>query len=89
MTSLHVKFDSYLELFIKNGERIRHAEGVKCVDLNEISAEILKPKQHEIFGHSQLTKQQLGLSLASSTPEFAQLYVLRSGSVTDEGIVPA
>ena len=33
--------------------------------------------------------QQLGLNLASSTPEFAQLDVLRSGSVTDKKIVPA
>ena len=58
MTSLHVKFDSYLELSIESGGRVglRRAGGVECVDLNEISAEIQLPKQREIFGHRQLTK---------------------------------
>ena len=46
-TRLHVKFDKYLELFIKSGERIRRAGGVECVDLNEILAEIQIPKKLE------------------------------------------
>ena len=37
-TSLHVKFDKYLELSIKSVERIRREGGVECVDLHEISA---------------------------------------------------
>ena len=56
MTSLHVEFDSYLELSIKSGERVRRAGGVECVELSEISAEFQIPKQLEIFGHRQLTK---------------------------------
>ena len=91
-TSLHVKFDKYLELSIKSGKRIRHAGGVECVDLNKISAEIQIPKKLEKCWTSPANKtnlQQRGLSLASSTPAFAQQDVHLSGSVTDEGIVPA
>ena len=77
---------------VKSVERIRRAGGVECVDLNEISAEIQIPKKLEKFRKSPANKtnlQQRGLSLASSTPVFAQQDVLRSGCVTDEGIVPA
>ena len=66
--------------------------GVECVYLNEISAEIQIPKKLGNFWTSPANKtnlQQRGLSLASSTPVFAQQDVLLSGSVTDEGIVPA
>ena len=92
-TIRHVKFDKYLDLSIKSGERIRRAGEVECVDLKEISAEIKKPKKLEKFGHrhaaNKTNLQQRGLSLASSTPVFAQHDVLLSESVTDEGIVPA
>ena len=89
-TSLHVKFDKYLELSIESGERIRRAGGVECLDLNEISAEIQLPKKLETFWTSPANKtnlQQRGLSPASSTPVFAQQDVLLSGSVTAKGIV--
>ena len=33
-TSLHVKFNKYLEFSIKGVEKIRRAGGVECVDLN-------------------------------------------------------
>ena len=55
MTSLHVKLNSYLELSIKSGGKVRRAGGVECVDVNELSSEIQIPKQLEIFGHRQLT----------------------------------
>ena len=73
-------------------EKIRRAGGVECVDLKEISAEIQIPKKLEKCWTSPANKtnlQQSGLSLASSTPVFAQQDVLLSGSVTDEGSVPA
>ena len=91
-TSLHVIFDSYLELSTKSGERARRAGGVECVDLNEITAEIRIPKQLDKFWTSPASKtnpQQLARNMASSTPDLAKLDVVLSGSVTDEGIVPA
>ena len=91
-TSLYVIFDSYLEIWSKSGERARRADGVECVDLNEISAEIQTPKQLDKFWKSPATKinlQQLARNMASSTPALAKLDVVLSGSFTDEWIVPA
>ena len=58
-TSLHVKFDKYLESSIKSGEWIRRAGGVECVDPNEKSAEIQIPKILEKFWTSPANKTRM------------------------------
>ena len=92
-TSLHVKFDKYLELTIGSGERIRHAGGVECIDLNEISAEIQTPKRLKKIWTSPANKtnlQQRGSVwfLQHQWPP-SRIFSRVHPSQPKEGIVPA
>ena len=88
MAMLHIVFDSYKELSIKEGERIRRAAENNAVDLAIIDESVPIPHQLDKFWASSVNKQNLQL-LARDLGEKRLQNVILSGMVVNEELKPA
>ena len=85
---IHIIFDSYNELSIKEGERIRRAGENSAVDLAIMDETVPIPHQLDKFWASTVNKQNLQL-LARDMGERDLQDVVLSGMVVNEKLISA
>ena len=84
----HLIFDSYIELSVKAGERIRQSSGVSSIDLAEIYSTVPIPKQINKFWTSGQNKQNLQL-LAREVALSSRDNIVVNAIIVDQDIVSA
>ena len=89
-TCIHIVFDSYRELSIKSGERMRRTGGTTAIDMTLVSPDVPIPKQMDKFWPSPSNKTQLQrLTRVVAKEQRIKVPIILSGCVVDDEIVPA